>query len=209
MSTRIGLISDIHATPGPLAEALNIFANEGLETILCAGDIAGYGPDLASTIDLLERTGCRAILGNHDLWRLTEADPAPAGPIERYLRRLPLVDEMVAEGTRILVVHGSPPGSLMEGIKLLDEEGEMIPEARAFWEERLAASRADVLVVGHTHQVFAERLGGLLVVNPGSTKFNHSCAVLDLPERTVEFFSLGGLEIEPAWNWGMQFREDD
>jgi predicted phosphodiesterase len=45
-----------------------------------------------------------------------------------------------------------------------------------------------VLVVGHTHQVFAETVGGVLVVNPGSSAFNHSCAILSLPDCTYRCF---------------------
>jgi predicted phosphodiesterase len=57
-------------------------------------------------------------------------------------------------------------------------------------------------VVGHTHQVFTEQVGDILVVNPGSSAFNHSCAILSLPEMTVQVFPLSDREIEKTWNWG-------
>ena len=60
----------------------------------------------------------------------------------------------------------------------------------------------DVLVVGHTHQVYAEFIGNTLVVNPGSSVFNHCCAILRLPEMTVQMFPLSGKKIEKTWNWG-------
>jgi putative phosphoesterase len=206
MSTRIGLISDVHATPDPLQDALAIFAREGVEAILCAGDIAGYGPDLRQTVDLLAASGCRSILGNHDLWWLADFEVAEHGPVEDYLRQLPLVDEFCVAGQSIAMVHGSPPASVMEGIKLFDENGAMIVELQEEWSERLRGFSADVLVVGHTHQVFAEQLGDVLVINPGSTRFNHTCAILHLPELEVEFLPLGGKEPEMVWNWGMQYR---
>ncbi len=37
---KIGLISDVHATPDPLREALSIFQKEDVDISLCAGDIA-------------------------------------------------------------------------------------------------------------------------------------------------------------------------
>ena len=46
-----------------------------------------------------------------------------------------------------------------------------------------------VLLVGHTHQVFCEQLGNTLVINPGSTRFKRTCAILSLPDllqATVE-----------------------
>lgn len=208
MSVKIGLISDVHATPEPLRNALELFRQEGVASILCAGDIAGYGPDLERTIALLEESGCRAILGNHDLWWLADFEAEEKGRISCYLRRLPLIDELEVEGVRLSMVHGSPPASVMEGIKLLDEEGEMIDELRELWCDSLAGYAADVLVVGHTHQVFAENLGGTLVVNPGSTRFNHTCAILHLPEMEVEFYPLGGKKPERVWNWGMQYRRE-
>ena len=206
MSVKIGLISDVHATPEPLRDALGCLRDEEVAMVLCAGDIAGYGPDLDRTVQLLEEGGCRAILGNHDLWWLADFDIEETDLSTGYLRRLPLVDELEIEGVRISMVHGSPPASVMEGIKLLDEEGEMIDELRELWSDTLAGYAADVLVVGHTHQVFAERLGGVLDINPGSTRFNHTCAILHLPDMDVEFLPLGGKEPELVWNWGMQYR---
>jgi hypothetical protein len=39
------------------------------------------------------------------------------------------------------------------------------------------------------------------VVNPGSSAFNHSCAILRLPAMTVEVFALSGRAVQPYWNW--------
>lgn len=207
MPTRIGLLSDPHATPGPLEEALGFFTREGVSQILCPGDIAGYGEELEETVALLQQSGCEAIGGNHDLWYLDEEQEDTLA--RRYLRHLPLVRTFTIEGVSIYMVHASPPDSTMEGIKLLDEEGEIIPEQRQAWSERLADFEHDILLVGHTHQVFAERLGKPLVINPGSTTFNHSCAILHLPECHVEWHSLGGEEIVRSWNWGQFYQKPE
>jgi predicted phosphodiesterase len=76
------------------------------------------------------------------------------------------------------------------------------PDRVAQWTQELETFDAHVLVVGHTHQVFAEQLGTTLVVNPGSSAFNHSCAILQLPEMSVQVFPLSGKAIEKTWNWG-------
>jgi predicted phosphodiesterase len=57
--------------------------------------------------------------------------------------------------------------------------------------------------VGHTHQVYAEQLGKVFVVNPGSSIFNHSCMILSLPDLQLQTFSLGGQEIVKCWNFSM------
>lgn len=202
----IGLISDIHATPGPLREALELFAGEGVGTILCAGDVAGYGDELEPSVALLVESGCRAILGNHDCWWLERAGVDRSGPTADYLRALPMVVELFAAGKKLHMVHASPPGSLMAGIHLLDESGQLIAAQQAHWSSLLNDLPCDVLVVGHTHQVFVEQLGSVLVINPGSTLFNHSCAILSLPAMEVRILPLSGRPAPlPSWNWGMGF----
>ncbi len=59
--TLIGLISDVHASPEPVAEALQIFEKAGVEQVLCAGDIAGYMDQLGETIALLRRVIARRL----------------------------------------------------------------------------------------------------------------------------------------------------
>ncbi len=206
MTTRIGLISDVHATLAPVREALAIFRREGVETILCAGDIAGYGSELDATVELLIDSGCRSILGNHDLWYLSHRDPALDGAAERYLRSLPRLFHHAAAGKTLYMVHASPPDSLLEGIRLLDEQGTLVAGQQSSWSALLHDFADDVLLVGHTHQVFAEPLGSTLVINPGSTCFNHTCAILYLPELRVEVLPLGGKQPLLSWNWGMEPR---
>ena len=200
MSTNIGLISDVHATPAPLQEALEIFARNEVETILCAGDIAGYGSELLQTVELLIANRCQVVVGNHDIWWLNRFHDAAAAVVADYLRALPRVIELCAEDRKIHMVHASPPESLMTGIKLLDENGLILNDQKVAWRDTLKAFPFDLLVVGHTHQVFAERLANVLVVNPGSTLFNHTCAILRLPDMEVEIFPLSGKKPVLSWN---------
>ncbi|HKI52232.1 MAG TPA: YfcE family phosphodiesterase, partial [Geothermobacteraceae bacterium] len=190
MSVKIGLISDVHATPEPLREALELFQREQVATILCAGDVAGYSSELDATAQQLIESSCQTVAGNHDLWHLRRRNPERDSEVDAWLRGLPLTMALTMEGQRIAMVHASPPDSTLEGIRLLDEEGRLLDSARTRWGELLRGCRCDVLIVGHTHQVFAERLGQVLVINPGSTRFNHSCATLQLPELTVTFHAL-------------------
>lgn len=200
MSVRIGLVSDVHAATAPLSEALAIFEREGVSQILCPGDIAGYGEEVDECVQLLQQSGAQVVVGNHDRWCVEEG----TGNSETlgYLDGLPRAINLNIADRQLYLVHASPPESDMDGIKLLDEQGALIPEALELWRNRLQGFGHDVLVVGHTHQVFAEQLGETLVVNPGSSVFNHSCAVLHLPECRVEWFALGE-PISTVWNWGM------
>ena len=91
----------------------------------------------------------------------------------------------------------------MDGIRLLDIEGHVIDLECDYWAERLQDFEHDVLLVGHTHQVFRQQIGDTLVMNPGSTRFNHSCAILMLPELEFEVIGLSGRQPVVSWNWGM------
>ena len=203
MSLRIGLISDVHAAPEPLQLAWNVLRQQDFELIFCAGDVAGYGTELDATVKLLLEYRCRVVLGNHDLWSIWASENKFDNQTYQFLRTLPVQDNLNVADTDLCMVHGSPPDSLMEGIKLLDENGEIVPAQMAFWSEALAGCPCDVLVVGHTHQVFAEKLGKVLVVNPGSTVFNHTCAIISLPEQEVRFFALGNTPPVKSWHWGL------
>jgi len=202
VSIKIGLISDPHATAAPVAEALSLFKAARVERIFCAGDIAGYGDELEQTLDLLIEGDCRAISGNHDLWYVEDLADKQETRTGTYFSNLPSVLELVIEGKKLYMVHASPPHSYLDGIKLLDERGGVLPDRKQMWSERLQGFKYDVLVVGHTHQVFAERLADTLVINPGSTKFNHSCAILELPGLELQVLPLSVKQVVKTWNWG-------
>ena len=203
MSTRIGLISDVHATPEPVAEALALFKSQAVDEIFCLGDIAGYGTDLEDTVTLLVDHECQAILGNHEIWYLDDHSDAEDTHASRWFGSLPRVLQLTIKGKHLYMVHASPPDSTMDGIRLLDIDGYIIDDARDYWRQRLQAFEHDVLLVGHTHQVFCEEIGDTLVINPGSTRFNHTCAILSLPELELQIFGLSGRQPVKSWNWGV------
>ena len=208
MPQKIGLIGDIHATPAPVAEALAIFHKQGVDRIFCTGDIAGYGEELDGSIALLKQSGCESILGNHERWFMERQPENNASAAFRFFSRLPQSLSVTIEGRSLYFVHASPPQSLMKGIQLLDETGRVMPDQKKIWEKYLTSFAYDVLVVGHTHQVFTEKLGGTRVINPGSTKFNHTCAIMSLPDMTCRIHALSGKAPLTVWNWGM-FRSNE
>ena len=203
MTSRLGLVSDVHSSPEPLREALELFKREQVDGIICAGDIAGYYERLGPTIALLREYECKTVIGNHDQSFLekTRADQFPQE--HAWLQSLPETLEFEIEGKKVLVVHANPPSEQHGGIKLVDQYGDLIPQRLDHWRELLNDSPQDVLIVGHTHQVYAEHLGGVFVVNPGSSVFNHSCMILSLPELEVETFALAGQDIIKCWRFSM------
>ncbi len=205
MSTSIGLISDTHSTVAPLKEALELFARKNVEHILCAGDIAGYGDDeLTETIELLQQANCQMIAGNHD--DINEVGPQ-ADDITEFLSQLPHKLELKIESKSIYMVHAEPPLEQHGGIKILDPDGNPYQDRIAHWSHILENFEHDILIVGHTHQVFAQQLGHTLVINPGSTCYNHTCMILELPSLKVQTFALSGKDPILTWNWGKFYQE--
>ena len=211
MPTKIGLISDTHSTLAPLQQALEIFKREQVDTIICAGDIAGYGEkkilhDVEPLVDLLQTHNCLMVSGNHDHWS-EEYSSKNKNRVIAFFDSLPSHLELNIEDKRIYVVHASPPDLEHGGIKLLDPEGNIYEDRKAFWANELKDLNADILIAGHTHQILCEQLGDILLVNPGSTVFNHNCSILSLPDMQVEHFPLSNKEPIKVWNWGMLFQK--
>ena len=205
MTHKIGIISDIHATLEPLQHAIDIFNHNGVSRIICAGDIAGYGQDqLDDVVDTLITNRCLCIAGNHD----QSVDVRLSDNANQFLSNLPDHLILEIEGTSIYVAHAEPPNLQHGGIKLLDPKGHVYSARLNKWEEKLRGFTHDILIIGHTHQVFHQQIGSTLVINPGSSYFNHSCAILNLPERRVELFPLSGKDIIPTWNWGIFYKEN-
>ena len=203
MTTRIGIVSDVHSSPVPLQQALELFASEQVDDIICAGDIAGYFDTVTPTVELLAACACQSIVGNHDQHFLENTTAQDYPVAHEYLAGLPTTLSLDIEGKRILVVHANPPDEQHGGIKLLNTEGEVLTERTDLWCETLADLEYDVLIVGHTHQVYAEQIGDVFVVNPGSSVFNHSCMILSLPDLTVQTFALENLEVVKCWHFSM------
>lgn len=176
--------------------------------IICAGDIAGYGEDeLVEVIKLLKAHNCITVSGNHDYLPEELSDSSQAELITQYFQDLPLHICLTVEGKHIYVVHAHPPESQHGGIKLLDPNGNIFPHRLNEWKNNLKDFDYDVLIVGHTHQVFSVRIGETQIINPGSSQFNHSCMILSVPDMRVETFALGNNKVIKTWNWGLFYQQ--
>jgi predicted phosphodiesterase len=63
---RYGIVSDIHSNLDALDAVLKELDQEGLDQLVCLGDIVGYGPNPNECCDVLRQRNCLAIAGNHD-----------------------------------------------------------------------------------------------------------------------------------------------
>jgi putative phosphoesterase len=63
---RLAIISDIHGNLEALQHVLDRVHKEGAESLVCLGDIVGYGPFPNECVDLVRQSCSIVIRGNHD-----------------------------------------------------------------------------------------------------------------------------------------------
>jgi len=97
---RIGVIADIHGDLVALEAVLAALALEGLDRLVCLGDVATLGPCPTAVLARLRDLGCPIIRGNTDAWLLAPPHPDRAFP--------PTLTIPLAADTALLCCHGSP-----------------------------------------------------------------------------------------------------
>ena len=63
---KVAVIADIHANLEALEAALIAIERDGIDRIICLGDIVGYGPDPLGCIYRLQEVEALVLMGNHD-----------------------------------------------------------------------------------------------------------------------------------------------
>ena len=213
---RVALISDIHGNAPALDAVMDDARAHGVEEWWFLGDLAAIGPEPASVLERVAALdSARFARGNTDRYVVTGERPPPSVSDARadpdlvplladieasfawtkgyltasgwldWLEALPLeLRNATPSGHRVLGVHASP-GS---------DDGEGIHPGRS--DEGLhglvGACDADVVLVGHTHEPLARRIGEVLVVNVGSVgnpvtrDTRASYALLECTDSTLE-----------------------
>lgn len=201
---KLGLVADIHGDLTGFQEALRLLDREGVEHILCAGDILDRGPDADAIVAVIRERGINCIKGNHDHtvvrhqehWRakdnperLAELGRVVSDETVAFVRDLPETARYVFQGVRLLMAHGTPWNDLLG----------VFPDSRPGVLCHLVSEYAgdtDAVVLGHTHAPMQLQVDGLWVFNPGSVygvtiRDSHTCATLTLPDLRFEVFNLG------------------
>jgi putative phosphoesterase len=168
MTTKLAVISDVHADVHAAQDALRQIERMGCEHVVCAGDIVDYGLFPEKTIALLRERRVPCVRGNHDRWAVKDGDDYDATGFDlsrralAFLAALPPRWDAVLDGVRVAVRHGTPKSDMVG----VDPRLAFGPDGRRWLAE---ADDADVLLVGHTHLAFALRVaGGKLIANPGA-----------------------------------------
>jgi len=186
---RIGVLSDVHSNRVAFETVLADMPE--VDALVCAGDVVGYNPWPAESVEMMRDREIPTVLGNHDR-AVAESTAfrfnamAKAG-VEHASDRLSedqldwladLPNERREFDGRVKVVHGHPD----------DPDHYTMPEE--FSPDLLGEE--DALVMGHTHVQHHEVYDDGVVLNPGSVGQPRdrdpraAYAVLDLDDRSVE-----------------------
>lgn len=152
---RIAFISDIHGNLVALEAVLEDIAREGIETIVCLGDVIGYGPEPAACVRRVRERCIMTVMGNHEAMLLyaapEEMEGMPEGvsaPLRLaggqlsteemdWIRQMP----MLASLDPIAAVHG----------RLDDPSRFEYLFSQKDAEKNFACQTAPVCVQGHSH----------------------------------------------------------
>ena len=179
---RIGIISDIHGNLPGLEACLRTLDDEGVDQIVCLGDLVQFGPYPTEVIDLLQRNNIDTVQGNCDRavakgrddtgdsfenvhwdnlafemlqWTKDQITPEQ----KRYLKKLPSELRFNVGSRRILCVHGLPgniSGSIKQNV------------SSQVYDYMFSRNSCDILILGHTHEMLLQPRGNRLIINPGS-----------------------------------------
>jgi putative phosphoesterase len=179
----LAIISDIHGNSYALDQVLARIDAEGIDRIVCLGDVALSGFDPKGSIERLVERGIPTVRGNTD-GRILADDPyQPADPAEASrerdwmdwtlaqlghghlaaLNRLPGTIDLEIEEWRITAYHGSPKDYFDPVLPSTP------PDTLERWFEETSAQ---ILLGGHTHQQMLRRWNGRSIVNPGPVSLN-------------------------------------
>ncbi len=164
---KVGLISDTHGQVDLALSAARQFIVRGVDAVLHCGDIGSdmVLTEMAALFQILE-IRLYVVLGNCDLVENWDFYPPDIG-----VEVLGRFGELELDGKKIALVHS-------------DDEG-------AF-KRAATANEYDYLFSGHSHVRHDKREKRTRLINPGSAGrgMHPSCAVLDLVEDKLEFFTV-------------------
>ena len=174
---RIGILSDVHANVTALEAVLEKLEAHEVDTILCLGDLVGYGPSPNETIALLREVGAQCTLGAADeriaydfirrgVKRQGVADETlewtrdviDAEHVD-FLQSLPVQRRFDTPAGRLRFFHGTPEDPSAR----LDLNRDPITLNKL-----LRRYRCSILVGGGSHVPFVRTTNEGMVLNPGS-----------------------------------------
>jgi predicted phosphodiesterase len=167
---QIAILSDIHGNLPALEAVIARLEAEGIEQLVCLGDVAIFGPQPGEVLARLRGLDCPVVAGNTDVWLLDPLLPEQTDENARritdielwgarqlgsewlaYIRTFqPTISLPLDDGVELLCFHGSPR-SHSEVITADTAEEQLA--------QMLSGYHATVMAGGHTHVQMLRRYG--------------------------------------------------
>jgi len=167
---KIAIISDLHSNLAALNAVLESIEAEGVEQIICGGDLVGYNAEPCQVINTVRQLGIPCVMGNHDAAVAGLFDPenfnAPArAAVEwtiqqldedslAFLRELPYVRQVES----FTIVHGT--------LNKPEQFGYIFNAYEA--EEHFQHQRDTICFIGHSHIPGVFISGDMITLSRGS-----------------------------------------
>jgi len=170
---KVGIVSDIHSNLAAFKAVLKDMPK--VDTVICAGDLVGYGAEPNEVVKLARAKKIKSVMGNHDRAvvindarglndRAAAAIAWTSKKLTRenksYLFSLPTHLELEFGGQSVYLVHGSPRNPLDEYVFPDFSNRDLVNVIRGV--------ESDIIVLGHTHVPMKRMILGKNVVNSGS-----------------------------------------
>ncbi len=179
---KIAVISDIHGNLEALQTVLKDINNRGIKKIICLGDIIAKGTHQKECIELV-KNNCEIVLkGNCDDYFTSaiEMSIKSQQEIDRiiwnksklsqenvtYLKTLPYSYEFYLSGRLVRLFHAHPE-KIDKFIGNIDQI-ERIYELFLPSKNTVSDLKADIIVYGHIHVPYIQKIYNRVIINPGS-----------------------------------------
>ena len=180
---RIAIISDIHGNLEALKETLRDIKTRKVDKIICLGDIIAKGVHPKQCIELIRKNCDIVIQGNCDIYfskEHTDFDEKPEIEQKRikwcqslideddrkYLLQLPFSYEFYMSGSLIRLFHSTP----IAQSKVVANTDSIATKYQMFLPSENTQSQdvADVVIYGHIHHPYMDKLYNKTIINVGS-----------------------------------------
>ena len=179
---KIAVISDIHGNLESLHAVLEDMQERGINRIMCVGDIIAKGTHQNECVNLV-REYCQVVVkGNCDEYFTSDLDISTKPQLEaeriiwtkskvsdenaKYLQSLPFCHEFYLSGRLVRLFHAHPQtiDGFIGNIERLERYYELfLPGANT-----ISDLKADVVVYGHIHIPYIQKMYNRVLVNAGS-----------------------------------------
>jgi predicted phosphodiesterase len=157
----VAIISDIHANLPALTAVLEDIDKQGIEELVCLGDIVGYGAQPAECLELLRSRNFYAILrGNHDAYVAADGEPSKVSTetaeVIRWTRGQLTPDQRAWLGALPLTWQAEDYEVVHASLHQPEQWGYVLEPAAAA--QHFAHQSKPLCFIGHSHQpkMFAE-----------------------------------------------------